>query len=168
MLILWCSGVLPGYINVAGIVLVFFTIGESCGQKRFQLFFLWHMILWFCRNTKKAREPYHCSFHNWRPSHCPSSLNEQTCRGLTRNMNTPTSKRSRASISDGYTYPQGHLPFAPFLTKIKKVAKFPIVKKERQVNAFYYVWSAAPPRFCPRPGLCGMRSASAKLLINSK
>ena len=148
---------------------LFVIIGECVWlNQRVIQFFCGIWFLWFCRNTKKAREPYHCSFHNWRPSHCPSSLNEQTCRGLTRNMNMPTSKRSRASTSDGYTYPLRHLLFAPSLTKIKKVAKFPIVKKERQVNAFYYVCFASPPRFCPRPGLCGMRSASAKLLINSK
>ena len=37
----------------------------------------------------------------------PISVKRAKCRGLTRNMNTTSLKRSRAPISVGFAYPQG-------------------------------------------------------------
>ena len=94
-------------LQLDGMASVFFTIGKCLAEPTcYFIFFCGIWFLWFCRNTKKAREPYCCSSNGSRPSHCPPMQNEQ-CRGLTRNMNMPTSKCSRASILVGYTYPLG-------------------------------------------------------------
>ena len=93
-----------------------------------------------CIQIKKTWSQSWCSFHAWRPSHCPVSRNEQrwkphVCVYIVPTINSLANK-CKGEWENGYNTPHEAFPLLCFwLTD--EVAKFSCVKIKAQDTPFY-------------------------------
>ena len=131
-------------------------------------FFCGIWFLWFCRNTKKRENLTACSFLLAEALELPISVERA-------NLQRPHAEYEYANIETLSRFNIGrinistrHLPFAASLTEIFEIFQVSTSQERASSKRFLLCLFCIPTHICPRPGLCDVRSALTKLLINSK
>ena len=129
--------------------------------------FLWHMVSLVLPEYKKSARTLLLLVQRFEAFALPTTVE--------RAMQRPHAEYEYANIETLSRFNIGRIYIS---TATSTVCSIPDEDKEScevsncqeraSSKRFQYVCFASPPCVSPRPGLCGMRSASAKLLINSK
>ena len=102
---------------------------------------------------KKAWEPYHCSFHLLRPSHCPPSLNEQTAEA-SRGICVCQHRNARAL----QYWLNKHIHKASTICFILdegfESCEVSTSQERASSKRFQLCLFCSPTHICPWPGLC--------------